>query len=308
MNTVYVDKKADDNVRRELLYGGQVLAYSPRPSTVALCEFARKMLEEAFAPLDPLTAQFHMSVEEYVAIVAPLKPKFIHAPETKLLQRAILLEYGCDPETTYVDVPRLRMVTHDGYLTSGVGYAHHAHRDTWYSAPMCQLNWWLPIYPIESASSMAFHPRYWDKPVANDSADFNYYEWNSKGRREAAQHVTKDTRKQPKPQESLELEPQVRIVTEAGGNVLFSAAQLHSTVPNTSGVARYSIDFRTVNIEDVANDRGAPNIDSYPKGTSLRDFVRCSDFAPMPEDLARRFDPEMALAGELVFKPMEAAR
>ena len=67
------------------------------------------------------------------------------------------------------NVPRLRMVTSDGYLTSGVGYAHHPHRDTWYSAPMTQINWWLPIYEIETEQSMAFHPHYWDKPIKNGS-------------------------------------------------------------------------------------------------------------------------------------------
>ncbi len=99
-----------------------------------------------------------MPVEEFVKIVAPLKPRFIHHPRTKELIRNILIEFGCDLETTYQDVPRLRNATSDGYLTSGVGYAFHPHRDTWYSAPMSQLNWWLPIYEIESENSMAFHP------------------------------------------------------------------------------------------------------------------------------------------------------
>ncbi len=91
------------------------------------------------------------------------------------------------------------MVTSDGYLTSGVGYAHHPHRDTWYSAPMAQLNWWLPIYDIVSEQSMAFHPHYFDTPIKNGSADFNYYEWNASGRKDAAKQIKKDTRKQPKP-------------------------------------------------------------------------------------------------------------
>src|SRR4051794_22672458 len=177
MNTVYVDAKVSDEVRRRRLYEGQIFVISPSPNSIALCEHARRMIEEAFAGLDPRTAQYSMSVEQYVSIVAPLKPKFIHHPESKQLIRNILSELGCDLEKTYLDVPRLRMVTHGGYLTSGVGYAHHPHRDTWYSAPMCQLNWWLPIYPIESESSMAFHPRYWSEPVANGSAKFNYYDW-----------------------------------------------------------------------------------------------------------------------------------
>jgi len=303
MNTIYFDGALDDNLRRRRLYDGQLLVYSPRPSTLALCEFARNMIEEAFRGLDPLTAQYHMPVEEYVSIVAPLKPKFIHAPETRRIMRDLLRDLGCDMENTYIDVPRLRMVTSDGYLTSGVGYAHHPHRDTWYSAPMCQLNWWLPIYEIESTSSMAFHPRYWNQPVLNSSNEFNYYEWNSQGRREAAQHIKSDTRKQPKAQEPIELDPQIRLITGPGGIVLFSAAQMHSTVPNTTGRIRYSIDFRTVHFQDVENRVGAPNIDSHCTGTSLRDFVRGTDFSPMPEEVVQRHDNVHPAHGVLVYEP-----
>lgn len=98
---------------------------------------------------------------------------------------------------------------------------------------------------------MAFHGRYWSQPIKNGSSDFNYYQWNADGRKNAAKHINSDTRVQPHAEEPLELEPQVRLVCPPSGIVLFSAAQLHSTVPNTSGFTRYSIDFRTVNIEDV---------------------------------------------------------
>lgn len=303
MHTVYFDAQVNDQVRRQRLYDGQLFVFSPRPSTIALCDHAREMIEAAFGGLDPRTAQYHMPVEEYVAIVAPLKPQFIHHPKTKGLIRDILEEFGCDLETTYQDVPRLRMVTANGYLTSGVGYAHHPHRDTWYSAPMCQLNWWLPIYEIESENSMAFHPRYWSQPVQNESSNFNYYEWNSNGRKNAAQHIKSDTRKQPHAVESLELEPQVRVVCPAGGVVLFAAAHLHSTVPNTSDVTRYSIDFRTVNLDDVVCHGGAPNIDSAPVGTSLRDFMRGRDLERMPEAIVAAYENGANPQGEVIYQP-----
>ncbi len=306
MNTVYVDSNVSDELRRGRLYAGQLFVISPRPSTVALCEFAKEMIQEAFGAIDPLEAQYHMPVEQYVAIVTPLKPKFIHHPETKKLLRELVADCGCDLNETYVDVPRLRMVTSDGYLTSGVGYAHHPHRDTWYSAPMAQLNWWLPIYEIESERSMAFHPAYWSKAVKNGSPGFNYYVWNSEGRKNAAQHIKSDTRKQPKPEEAMELEPQVRIICPPGGAILFSAAQMHSTVPNTSGRARYSIDFRTVNLADLRTGRGARNVDSQPVGTSLRDFVRGSDGAPMPEEVVQQYDSASAGEGVLVYRPPAA--
>jgi hypothetical protein len=303
MNTAYIDAQATDADRRERLYDGQIFLFSPRPSSLALVEHARAMIEAAFAGVDPRLAQYEMPVERYVEICAPLKPAFIHNDTTKRLVRELLADIGCDLDRTYQDVPRLRMVTSDGYLTSGVGYAHHPHRDTWYSAPLCQLNWWLPIFDIESESSMAFHPAYWSKPVKNGSSEFNYYEWNSTGRKDAAKHVKADTRKQPKPEEPMELEPQIRFVPPAGGIVLFSAAQMHSTVPNTAGAARYSIDFRTVHLDEVEVRGGAPNVDSAPKGTSLRDFKRAADQAEIPEQLVAAYDDAEAQVGELVFSP-----
>ncbi|HVW83690.1 MAG TPA: hypothetical protein VHB50_03380, partial [Bryobacteraceae bacterium] len=271
MMTVNVDSLLPDNIRRERLYRGDIFLFSPRPSSIALCEFAREMICDAFGTIDPRTAQYEMPVEKYVSIVAPLKPRFIHHPESRRLIREILQDVGADVETTYLDVPRLRMVTSDGYLTSGVGYAHHPHRDTWYSAPATQLNWWLPIYPIEPENSMAFHPAYWDRAVKNGSRRFNYYQWNAVGRASAASFVNSDTRDQPKPEEPIEPEPAIRFVTEPGGMIVFSGAQLHSTVPNTSGVARYSIDFRTIDINDTIQKRGARNLDWECTGTSLRD-------------------------------------
>lgn len=307
MNTIYSNVAVSDDVRRNRLYQGELFVYSARESSKRLIQHAQNMIEEAFSAVgDPVYAQFAMPVEEYVAIVAPLKPKFIHHPETKIIIRDLLEEMGCSLDLTYQDVPRLRMVTSDGYLTSGVGYAHHAHRDTWYSAPMTQINWWIPIYPMETENSMAFHPQYWSQSVKNGSEEFNYYEWNAVGRSGAAQHIKTDTRKQPKPLEPLVLEPQVRIVPEPGGMILFSAAQLHSTVPNTSGKTRYSLDFRTTHLGDLRNQLGAPNVDSRCTGTSLRDFLRARDLAAMPEETVSMYDCGATAPPEaLVYKPAE---
>jgi len=303
LDTIFFDSRLSDSLRREQLYNGRLFVFSPCPSTLALCEFARKMIEDAFGRADPRTAQYSMSLEEFVSICAPLKPAFIHHPTTLTLIRDVVDELGCGLDDTFIDVPRLRIVTHGGYLTSGVGYAHHPHRDTWYSAPMCQLNWWLPVYPFEAESSMAFHPRYWDQPIKNGSGAFNYYHWNADGRKNAAKHITSDTRAQPRAEEPLQLEPEVRLVCPPGGIVLFSAAQVHSTVPNTSGLTRYSIDFRTVNIDDVVAMRGAPNVDSAPTGTSLRDFRRAADLARIPDSVVRAYDKQLPQDAALVFQP-----
>src|SRR5438128_1607788 len=235
MNAIFLDSSMSECQRRKSLYDGQVFVFSPTASSIAFCEFAQELIEDAFAPYEPRQAQYHMPVEQYVQILAELKPRFIHHPRSKEFIQVILKEHGCDPETTYFDVPRLRTATSDDYLTAGIAYAFHPHRDTWYSAPLCQLNWWFPVYDVQSENVMAFHPRYWNQAVRNGSRRYNYAEWNKDSRKNAAKHIKTDSRDQPRPEEPMELDPQVRIVSKIGGIMIFSAAQMHSTVPNTSG-------------------------------------------------------------------------
>src|SRR5476651_1717122 len=261
MADVFFEPDFDDDERRARLYAGAILVYGPRPAAAALCAHAAAMIEDEFAPHDPRHIDQALPVEECVARLARLKPAFIHHQRSKELIQQLLAELGCDAEATYFDVPRLRSAMPGDYLTAGIAYAFHPHRDTWYSAPQCQLNWWLPIYPIKPGTAMAFHPRYFAAGVANTSRDYNYDRWNRESRASAAQHVKTDTRVQPHATAPLADDPDLRLLCPPGGIILFSAAQLHSTVPNTSGEARYSIDFRTVHRGDAAAGRGAPNQD-----------------------------------------------
>ena len=56
-------------------------------------------------------------------------------------------------------------------------------------------------------------------------------------------------------------------------------------MPNTAGTTRFSIDFRTLNIGDLRSGLGAPSIDNSSRGTTLRDFLSATDFAPLPAEL-----------------------
>jgi len=296
MTTVHFDAHMSDDERRRLLYAGDIFVYTPTPATTRLCDFAREIVEKAFTPHDPRLVDKILPVEQCVAILSELKPRFIHHPRCKEMLAEILTERGCDADATYFDVPRLRSAMPSEYLSAGIAYAFHAHRDTWYSAPHCQLNWWLPIYELTEENCMAFHPRYWKEPVKNSSRNYNYARWNAEGRKTAAAQIKTDTREQPRAEEPLELEPSLRLLCPSGGLILFSAAQLHSTVPNTSGIARYSIDFRTVHKGDAESRIGAPNVDSASTGTTMADYMRVRDLQHLPELLILRHDREGARA------------
>jgi hypothetical protein len=290
MNTVFFDSKMSDDARRRCIYGGQLFVFPPSPSSLELCRLARELAQEAFGSLDPQFAQFTLPVEQYVAILADLKPRFIHHPKCKELLPRILGELGCDLEKTYFDVPRMRTSTHGGYLTAGIAYAFAPHRDTWHSAPMCQINWWIPVYEIEPENAMAFHVHYWNRPVRNGSAGYNYADWNRESRWNAARHIKTDTRNWPLPEELLEPDPQLRPICPPGGIIVFSAGHLHSTVPNTSGRTRFSIDFRTVHLDDVITETGALNVDSAATGTTMGDYLHCRDLRHLPPELIEKYD------------------
>ena len=287
---IYVDSKMSDDARRARIYDGSLFVNSPSPAALKLCDLARELTEEAFHPLDPQTLHETLPVERCAEVLGVLKPKFIHHPKSKEYIQEMLAELGCDLEKTYFDVPRLRSAFPGDYLKSGIAYAFHPHRDTWYSAPLCQINFWMPVYPIDADNCMAIHPNYWDTGVKNGSAGYNYARWNQESRHNAANHVKADTRVQPKPEEPMTLDPDIRLVCPVGGAYMFSAAQMHSTVPNTSKVARFSIDFRVVHVDDVFSGIGAHNVDSACTGTSMGDFLRGSDLERIPEPAVALYD------------------
>ena len=303
MNTVYFDSSMTDDQRRQELFRGQLFVYSPRPGALALCQFARGLIEEAFGNMDPEIAQHSLPVEEYAAVLGKLKPAFIHHPESKRHIQQIFREMGCDLQNTYFDVPKMRSSTSDGYLTSGIAYAWHPHRDTWYSAPPCQINWWMPVYDFESDNAMAFHPRYWNRPVRNSSSGYNYYEWNKLYRGASVAGYTKeDPRPLPRATEPIELDPQIRLICPVGGLITFSGAQMHSSVPNTSGKTRFSIDFRVVNLEDVVAKRGAPPGDEACTGTTMRDYLRGTDFSHIADEVVALYADGTETRGSLLYQ------
>jgi len=303
---VLTNASTADEERRAHLYDGAFYALTGTPESRAFRDFAFDMIREAFDPVDPMRAQDELSLDRFVEIGAALKPRFTHSPTAKELLRDALVSYGCAADETYFDLPKLRLVTHSNYLTSGVGYAYLAHRDVWYSCPPSQTNWWTPLNEIKSECSLAFFPQWWNRPVPNTSGGFDAFEWNAVGRATAATQVKADTRNHPTLAEPVDMGEELRIVGDPASMLIFSAAHLHATVPNTSGRTRFSIDFRTAHIDDLESGNGAPIVDSESTGTTIYDFLRADDLSPVPEDVIRRYDPEVGTGnqrGPLVFTP-----
>jgi hypothetical protein len=274
MNIVVDPVGSGDDLRQQI-YDGNLVILTRLQALNDFVDYTRDELSELFKPHDPEHVHEHIDPPEMAKILGEWKPRFIHSERSKKLVREVIAEAGFLPEDTHYDLPKPRTSFPAGHLNTGVAFAFPWHRDTWYSAPAQQINWWLPIFPVREDNAMSFDLSSFAQAVPNSSDGFDYYE-NNANRLTTATQVTKERQSRPG---AIDHHPnQELVVLPAPGEVLlFSGAQLHRSIPNASGRARYSVDFRTVYVPDLMAGRGAPLADVHCVGTSIRDFINVAD-------------------------------
>lgn len=299
--TVYVDPPFGGDELRRSIFAGDLIVLTRLTAVEQLAASMREELQALFAPHDPELIFEHLSPEELAPVLGAWKPKFIHSDRSKALLKQIVQQAGMDPAQTHYDVPKPRTSMPQGHLNTGVAFAFPWHRDAWYSAPAQQINWWMPAYPVRPDNAMSFDLDGFGTRVPNTSGEFDYYAHNS-GRGAIAKSVKSETSSRPGAYGHVPASDLV-VLPPAGGILLFSGAQLHRSMPNTSGRARYSIDFRTVDKRDLVAGVGAPVVDADCQGTSVRDFVNMVDDSPFDEQLVRSIYGEPPADAVLVYQP-----
>jgi hypothetical protein len=294
-----------DGLRAEL-FAGHFVILTELQSVDDLVAHTKQSLLDLFAPDDPEHVHDHRSPEDLARLVGPWKPRFIHDPISKRFVGAIVEEAGFDRQSTYAEVPKPRTSFPKGHLNSGAAFGFPWHRDLWYSAPPQQINWWLPVYPLREDNAMGFDPACFASSVPNDSHLFDYYE-NNRGRRTTATLVDHEVQARPGALHHHDVPSELVFLPPPGAILLFSGAQLHRTIPNTSGLARYSVDFRTVDARDLAAGRGAPSVDARCTGTGIREFRNIGDDRPFEEDVVVRLFGRPPPGAMLVYEPDDAA-
>jgi hypothetical protein len=289
LTPIFVNRAIGDDDRRTRIFEGGLFLYSAPRASTSLVEWARELATEAFPRgTDIRRAHQAMDVAKFVECTGPLKSRFTNDLRTKQLCQKLISEMGCDPELTYFDLPRLRVAPPGDYLTTGVSYSYKPHRDTWYAHPRQLVNYWVPVFDGEPSHVMSMFIDFFQTPVANISADWDYDEWVAKSRFAAAQNIGSENRVHPVPTQLLGDTTDVRIVQNAGDLMIFSTCQLHASAPNQMDTIRYSYDLRTLHLDDIRSGRGPVNIDGKATGTTLKDFLRVSDLKSLdPSDALR---------------------
>jgi hypothetical protein len=279
---IVVDPGVPNPELRRMLYAGHLVILTRLQALKDLVEYTRDELTELFQPHDPEHVHEFVEPAEMAKILSAWKPRYIHSEKSKKLIRAVIEEAGFSPEQTHYDLPKPRTSFPLGHLNTGVAFAFPWHRDTWYSAPAQQINWWLPVFPARDDNAMNFDLAKFDQAVPNTSDGFDYYQ-NNAGRLATATGVTREV--QSRPGAVGHMPDQDLVILPAPGEVLlFSGNHLHRSTPNLSGRARFSVDFRIVNAPDLLAGRGAPLADAYCTGTAIRDFVSVVDESRFDED------------------------
>lgn len=102
-----------------------------------------------------------------------------------------------------------------------------------------------PVHALTADNTAAFYPPHWSLPVGNTSAQWDLEE--------------------------------IRSSSAPGDLLCFSGAHLHASVPNTSGLTRFSVETRTVNADDVQHGRAAANVDGAAPHVAAGRFRSVTD-------------------------------
>jgi hypothetical protein len=267
---------------RQAIYSGALFLHSNLTAAHDLCGHALSCAAQIFgASSDLRTIHKSLKVEEFACLVSELKAIFTNSERAKTIIRAFIVEIEEDPTEYLFDVPRIRVVPHYEYLHAGVSYAYKPHRDTWYGGPSCQINTWMPLFPITPSQTMMINPDYFARGINNTSENWSLKDWVNNQRIAALNNIREETRIHPVPLETIDSAGEIKLAGSRGDMVIFSGAHLHGTVPNFSDLVRFSVDFRVIHIDDLKCGRGAQNVDSACKDVEAgyKDYFRASDFA-----------------------------
>ncbi|CAN5219373.1 hypothetical protein BH11CYA1_BH11CYA1_34870 [soil metagenome] len=275
---VVARKPSANDKLRQSIYEGGILRRVATPASLKLVAHVVAQLDLEFGTavsgIPHRQLQFSLPADELYQRMGKVRKAVFASEEMRSLIYAVISENGFAPEANALDPARLRAVTDHGHDNPLAAPAYTAHRDTWYGNPQAQVNWWIPLYDVSEGETFAFFPMYFDKPVANDSAAFDYDEWSENVGFQNTSAASAKMSAYPSVTGKFSREVVVPFAAKAGEIILFAASHLHQTCKNVSGATRLSVDFRTVHVGDHESGLGAPNVDNKSTGSALIDYLK----------------------------------
>lgn len=248
----YRHKSSAPQELSERLFAGKLLVFEGIEPVARMVRRVRALLEQAFETREPRDAEGSLSAQAFSRCALKVRGLVNEDSRVRFHWQEALNEAGYPANETWCDRIRLRIVPSRQDIPNRRIGVIPAHKDSWGSGIMAQINWWLPLYPMSAGQSMLIWPEAFDSPIANDSAkwDFDCFRADETG----TYPLLPTAAKQPR-------SGGVPMVLQPGQLLAFSAAHLHGSVSDASGRTRFSLDSRTVWDVDRMKRRGAPNLD-----------------------------------------------
>ena len=236
------------------LFAGELLVFRHLDSTRAIVQRAQDILRRTFDTDHYLRAEFSLGAAAFRARATWARRRIARDPVIEQHWRQTLASVGYPLARLQRDRVRLRVVPAHADNCARALQPLPAHRDTWGSAIMAQVNWWLPLHELAPTRTMLVWPQCFTRPISNDSGEWDYERLRSGA--DANYPLLPSATVEPD-------EPGLPVMLAPGELLAFSAAHLHAGVSDAAGLTRFSLDTRSVWTDDVAAGRGAPNVDGH---------------------------------------------
>lgn len=242
-------------VNREI-FAGALLHITGSPIVAEIGERGRKIAKEYLGTNDPTTAERDMEPAAFRKAGARARRAVVEDEGITKGWEALLTSLGFPLGDMLIDQMRLRVVPSNAVDPGRIIRPLPPHRDSWGSGVSAQINWWMPLYPLAPTRTMVVWPQDFDRPVANTSAEWDFDALMQD--RTRTYPVLPETKAPP----STAGNP---VLIEPDTLLVFSAAHLHASVRDDSGVTRLGLDTRSVWQADLKSGRGAPDVDGGGK-------------------------------------------
>lgn len=272
---IHSELPADNRECRKALYRGELFKGAPTDASEQLVAEVHRLLAFELGCSDPRRAHEELSAEEFFRGIGRVRKQLFVERHYHDRVSEVIAALGFDPEEVAFDPLRLRSIVHRGHENPRAAPVYYPHRDTWYAHEQGIIAWWIPLHDLEAHETFVFEPDKFDQPVENDSARFVYEAWVEEGwdLKIGWQDMDAGT-KAEYPAARLSSGHEEGFACRRAENLLFSGAQFHRTLPQATGLTRYSMDFRILHLPDHAAGLGAPNVDNQSRGAALVDYVR----------------------------------
>lgn len=256
---------------RQKLYQGEIFLLPASRTSRLLATQALGLLKNQLKTAYPQSLHELWSPTQLHQRFSQIRRLLPQDPGLRQLYAQLLQELGLELQQTAVDQPRLRAVIPGAEKLAAAAPMYYAHRDTWYANPPNQINLWIPLGNYRSQQTFVLWPEVFEQAVSNDSDSFDYHRWQQQTGFQNAAAGAEGIYPRALEQPASEA---FSFGCQLGQLLLFSAAQLHQTLPNPGPDIRFSLDLRIVSLQD---QQQAQDPDNASQGSTLAEYAYLAD-------------------------------